>query len=29
VPTLALRAEHRAAFELVGHDVPGIPIAVE
>jgi hypothetical protein len=27
-PTLALRTAHRAAFELVGHDVTGIPVAV-
>jgi hypothetical protein len=27
-PTLSLRTQHRAAFELVGHDVAGIPLAV-
>jgi hypothetical protein len=27
-PTLLVRTDHRAAFELVGHDVAGIPLAV-
>jgi len=27
-PTISLRTQHRAAFELVGHDVPGIPVVV-